>query len=300
MLLDIRPWSAVDDSVYFAGVNKGNPYKRSTIFSPQRVALQSMYVLAPNKPIEYISKYKGVPLLTDPPSKVHDIPPRIPVVIGGPAAAGNDFIPSIKKPFPPAPSFRSREIGNCRDNGDSAMKNLPKTCGCPAERSIKHRIHSCCRKHLLKLIKAVFTETVAADIPMMLTGGALIGWSRDKKLVPYDKDVDAGLQYKHWSDPKFLSILDRLAAQGFCVWFRTPSWTKIWSTVVAFDLFAFNIVEDKVVFFSTIKQPPYNRSKILPPRTEHLEGVKVFVPNTPKHYLDNLYGEGRWQKPWYT
>ena len=130
-----------------------------------QVTLQSMYVLAPNKTIEYISKYKGVPLPSPaPPSKVQAIPARVPV------AVGNNFVPSIKKPFPPEPSFRSREIGNCRDNGDSAMKKLPNTCGCPPEKSIKHRIHSCCRQHLLKLVEAVFIEIVAADIPMFLTG----------------------------------------------------------------------------------------------------------------------------------
>ena len=40
MLLDIRPWSVVqNDSVYFAGANKGNPYKHSTIFPLKKVSV---------------------------------------------------------------------------------------------------------------------------------------------------------------------------------------------------------------------------------------------------------------------
>ena len=274
MMIDVRPWSVVENSLYFAGPDKGNPYKVSHIFPIKRVTLQGMYVSAPNQPKEYLNRYHGQPII--------------------------DFVPSIKQPFPRNPKFRSRELGNCKDNGDSHMKGLSNTCGCPPEISINHKIHSCCRKHLLKLIKSVFKEVIAADIPMILTGGALIGWARNKKLVPYDEDVDAGLEYKYWESPEFSAVLEKLASQGFCVWLRSPVWTKIWSTVVAFDLFAFNIVDNsKVVFWSPIKQGPYNLTKILPRRLDVLEGIDVFIPRSPNHYLDNMYGKGKWIQPWY-
>ena len=137
---------------------------------------------------------------------------------------------------------------------------------------------------------------VAAEIPMILTGGAVIGWYRNKKLIPYDKDIDAGLEYKYWNTPKYLAILDRLAKRGFCVWYRTPTWTKIWSTVVAFDLFAFIARDDKELIFEKEKNP-YNISYILPVKVDTLEGVKVYLPNNPEMYLDHLYGKGNWITP---
>ena len=270
--VDIRPWSVVGTDVYFEGDDPGNPYPLSSIVPKRMGVLDGISVLLPNKPRLYLDKLNGV-------------------------SRGN-FVPTKEHLFPPAPSFESREEGQCVTNGASELKNLPTTCGCKPEKAKGHNIHSCCRKHLLKLIKAIYTEMVAADIPMLITGGAVIGWYRNKKLVPYDHDIDGGLEYKYWNSPKYVAILKRLAAQGFCVWYRTPTWTKIWSTVVAFDLFAFNVVDGKeVIFDGPLENGPYNVSHILPAKLDIIEGIPVYLPQEPDKYMDQLYGKGNWIKP---
>ena len=67
---------------------------------------------------------------------------------------------------------------------------------------------------------------------------------------------------------------------------------------MAFDLFAFNVVNgDKIYFDGPSEHNPYQVSDLLPRQLDVLEGVKVFIPGKPKNYLDNLYGKDKWRKP---
>ena len=271
--VDIRPWSVVGGKeLVFAGNDRGNPYNITTILPPRLAVLEDMNVLLPNRPKEYLDRLFRL----------------------------SDFVPNPKEVFPPSPYFEEREMGDCVRNGDAKSKNLSTKCGCPTVSKKSHNLNACCRRHLVNLLRRVYAEIMAADIPMILTGGAVIGWYRNRTLVPYDDDIDAGLEYKHWNSPQYLAVLDRLATQGLCVWLRTPTWTKIWSNVMAFDLFAFNIVGgSKVYFDGPSERNPYNLSDILPGRVEVVEGVEVLIPGHPVNYLDNLYGRDKWRKPWH-
>merc|ERR1712080_599026 len=205
-----------------------------------------------------------------------------------------------KRLFPPRPLFKHSEIGDCTNNGDADMKKLSPTCGCPNETKSGPNVHRCCRPHLLKLLRDVYREIIVAGIPMMIIDGALIGWYRNKKLVPYDLDIDATLHYKYWDDLRYTDALKRIASRGYCVWLRTPVWTKIWSSVHALDIFPHSIVDHKDVdLWSPIDaHNPYNKSILFPGKIDVLEDAKVIIPNRPTDYLDQNYGKGKWIKPW--
>ena len=86
------------------------------------------------------------------------------------------------------------EIGDCVHYGDADMKNLNPNCGCDPEPAGTITVHHCCRPHLLKMLRDVFAEVIEADIPQILDGGGnVIGWYRNKTLIPYDYDLDAAL-----------------------------------------------------------------------------------------------------------
>ena len=198
----------------------------------------------------------------------------------------------------PRESFEPWEFGDCVNNGDARMKGLTPNCGCEPEPTVSSNVvHRCCRPHLLKLLKDVFSAVIQEDFPFILTDGGIIGWYRNGKLIPYDWDLDAYVPVELFHAPKFKEILRSLGVAGYCIWFRSRSWIKIWSSVIAFDVLGFRLEHGKVEVLSPESIPPYDVNLLLPRRLDRMEGYPVFIPNKPKEYLDQRYGEGIWEKP---
>ena len=212
-------------------------------------------------------------------------------------ATGRYLFPPVRHSREP---FNPREIGDCTSNGDSEMKKLSPRCGCLPQALPDPRlgpVHPCCSRHLVNMLRDVYAEVMKIGVPLVLLGGPVIGWYRNKKLIPYDLDLDAGLPWELWNTPQFNAMLKRLADKGYCVWFRDTGWTKIWSSVVAFDLLAWNLIDGRIQFSSAVDSKEYNVSLLLPPRQVVLEGHQVYIPNQPVQYMDWLYGKGKWRHP---
>ena len=135
-------------------------------------------------------------------------------------------IPATKRYLFPVPHYSMgqipREIGDCTNNGDSAMKKLSSTCGCaPLSAPVPGLgpVHPCCSPHLHRLLREVYAEVIAAGLPLILIGGPVIGWFRNRTLIPYDLDLDAGMPWEVWNTPHFDAVLKKLAKKGFCVWY---------------------------------------------------------------------------------
>ena len=219
-------------------------------------------------------------------------PPRSP--LRSPSHSSRTSLPSrIYKPVK-----LGDEIGDCVNNGDSDMKKLSRNCGCapqPAGGSpVERMMHPCCRPHLHKLLSGVFKEATALNLPLVLTGGAVIGWKRNGKLVPYDLDLDASLEERYWNTPKYYEMMHRLADSGFCVWFRRRTLTKVWSSVFGFDISRWRDMNGMIYWSG---RSHYKSSDIYPVKNVVLDGVNVSIPNKPVNYLNKLYGAGRWEKP---
>ena len=195
--------------------------------------------------------------------------------------------------------YKRGEVGDCINNGDSDMKKLSRNCGCAphqpdSDSPAAQIIHPCCRKHLLKLLKVVFKETLSLKLPLVLTGGGLIGWQRNGKLIPYDLDIDAWLEDKYWGTPEYYAMVQRLAAKGFCVWYRSKTWTKIWSSVIGFDIFQSKVRDGRLHYFGLNVAPV---GDVYPANVTVLDGAEVLIPRRPVEYLNQLYGKGKWEKP---
>ena len=90
---------------------------------------------------------------------------------------------------------------------------------------------------------------------------------------------------------------------GFCVWYRRKGWTKVWSSVIGFDIFNWaedeQKPEDLVIQFSGSGWDGvrYKKTDIYPFKHALLEGIKVVIPNNPEGFLDTTYGKGKWEEP---
>merc|ERR1712168_84207 len=120
-----------------------------------------------------------------------------------------------------------------------------------------------------------------ADIPFVITRKTLEGWQDDKSIHPSARHVSAALPYTYWYSEAYKAALDRLSAKGYCVWFRDPVWTKIWSNVMMIDIRPWSVVEDSLYFAGDDEGNPYKVHLLLPKQRVTLQGMYVFAPNKP-------------------
>ena len=93
--------------------------------------------------------------------------------------------------------------------------------------------------------------------------------------------------------PAYYTLMQRLTEKGFCVWFRGRTWTKIWSTVIGFDIQQ-SVVKGGRVHYMGRDWPVEN---VYPANMTELEGTGVMIPRMPVEYLNGYYGVGKWEKP---
>ena len=138
-----------------------------------------------------------------------------------------------------------------------------------------------------------------------ILGGAVIGWKRNGKLIPYDRDLDVKLELKEWRTPRYFTVMERLAELGYCIWYRSPGWTKIWSSVIGVDVWNWEDDEKnpgKLMVRTWTRgngttSERYKKSDIYPLKTIVFLGYPVLFPNNPERYLDQAYGKGKWETP---
>ena len=121
------------------------------------------------------------------------------------------FVKNMEKYPKTRRSFTPSELGDCINNGDADMKRLDKNCGCMVEHLDTGYVPECCKRHLLKLLKDVFSVMIKADLPFIMDGGNVIGWYRNRTLIPYDWDCDVALPIEMFYAPKFMDALKQLA-----------------------------------------------------------------------------------------
>ena len=107
----------------------------------------------------------------------------------------------------------------------------------------------------------------------------------------------AALPIELFHAPKFTNALHELAVKGYCVWSRAEGWIKIWSSVIAFDVWGYRLVGDDGIFVPWPVWRPFKMSAFLPKRRSTLEGQPVYIPHHPTVYLDQMDGVGGWETP---
>ncbi len=66
--------------------------------------------------------------------------------------------------------------------------------GCTREIERCRSVHACCRQHLIDMLKFVDGFLKKHDIKYWLAYGTLLGAVRDGKMIPWDEDIDLGIE----------------------------------------------------------------------------------------------------------
>lgn len=155
------------------------------------------------------------------------------------------------------------------------------------------------RKRKVRLLLRTLSElSQSSGIPLILQAGTHLGYVRMGGILPWDDDVDLGIEEKHLST--FLALLNQYNSLKWRKILELSSRTyyyKIWSeegetidgydyTFPFIDLWVYNVVGNDFVFWNKIVCP---NSALYPLENIHFEGFVFQQPGNTEEVLNSRY-----------
>lgn len=168
------------------------------------------------------------------------------------------------------------------------------------KRNIRINTTPCCIAILLEMLEIITKGFQRLKIPHMLCGGAVLGWARNKQMVPYDNDLDMLINGSFWRTPAMLTFLKDLSEKyGFVTHWRSDneSFSIFYSKTNGngIDFWSYRFKGEKIHVINNVS-PDYDYSTISPPRPVKFSGISTYVPNDPQRHNDETYGKGKWER----
>ncbi|XP_048578104.1 uncharacterized protein LOC116619061 isoform X2 [Nematostella vectensis] len=170
---------------------------------------------------------------------------------------------------------------------------------------LRKRINTdpCCRRNMLHMMRTLTRMMDERGINHVMISGAVIGWVRNRALVPYDVDVDFIVDEMH--KEKFMVMVSKeFETLGYELFKRNgPTWIcphKDCKHICHPDMWFY-----KVTHYNTVEINYYTKSGVLwsqpyasmfPRQRGELEGHTFWFPAKPVEYLDREYGQGAWKR----
>jgi len=172
-------------------------------------------------------------------------------------------------------------------------------------RKIRLNVPPCCRKKLLEMLANIDAELMKRNITYALIAGAVIGWFRNGKLVPYDGDLDMIIDGVYFRTQIWDDIFDTLEKKFGHIYHRVEDYKgklKYSKTnSLAVDIWPYYNIKlrtqygevspgEWLNFIFHTGTTSIRTDRILPPRRTKIEGVDTFIPRDPMNYLNKNYG----------
>ena len=159
----------------------------------------------------------------------------------------------------------------------------------------------CCMHHILTVCENFSKELRKHDVLHSVIYGAVLGFVRNKKMTPYDHDLDLMVDGKFWRTNLFYKVVKDLdTLYGHKVTYHgTRSKTNI--------LIHYSSVNDNAVdvwpFYENTKDnirmisiPHHNGMRVpystmFPAKLVEISGIKANFPNNSTSYVLKIYGE---------
>jgi len=171
--------------------------------------------------------------------------------------------------------------------------------------NLRRNVPPCCRDHLLEMLWNINAELDKRNISHIVTDGSVIGWYRNRKIVPYDNDMDMyidgdiyrtevwdevfkvlsvkhGYVYKQAEDYKIKLYYSETNSRFIDIWpyFKIKLRTH-YGDVLPGEWITW-------VFHKGITAIRLDR--MFPAIRTTLNGVPCFIPKDPVNYLNRNYG----------
>ena len=174
------------------------------------------------------------------------------------------------------------------------------------EYGIRINTPPCCRNHIIEVFRHFTNELQRMGVDHQLTFGGVIGWYRNRKMIPYDMDLDVLVRKNFWKSHTFNVVLRNLESKygHTTVWRDEREKLQIRYSAVnhnGIDVWCMREYRPygkkyyvNVFNIGWHRQP---RHVLLPSQPGVFEGIHTYIPNKPIDFLDSTYGKDKWRKP---
>ena len=156
----------------------------------------------------------------------------------------------------------------------------------------------CCRHHVIQMLQHVTKELKRWEIKHSMISGGIIGWVRDKKMVPYDRDLDIILEEDFWNTTEFWNMFRKLNERYGYVYDLVEDFKlKLYFSKInriSLDIWMYWIEDEELA----IAYHGFKSQKVqvmLPFKYVQFEWFYTYIPNKPRDYLNTQYGRERWE-----
>ena len=164
----------------------------------------------------------------------------------------------------------------------------------------------CCRKNIIDMFRHITVELERLHVSYVLSFGAVIGWMRNKKMIPYDQDLDIIVDKSFWNSTLYWDFLHRLNTEYGHTYTIRDNGKKIWimyssNNSNSIDVWPYTITSKEQNKCPTVMIPHFYWKEqpienIFPAQFVQFENITTYIPRKPKAYLDLTYGKNRWEK----
>ena len=173
------------------------------------------------------------------------------------------------------------------------------------KRNLRRNTPPCCRHHLLEMLKNIDRELMRHNITYTLADGAVIGWYRNRKLVPYDTDLDMYVDGAYFKTQTWDNVFKGLAMKYGYDYEQTEEYKYRlrYSAVngLQVDIWPYFNIKlrthygevkpgEWLTFIYHSKTTAVRVNEIFPPKRTTIEGVPVNVPRDTINFLNKVYG----------
>ena len=173
------------------------------------------------------------------------------------------------------------------------------------KRNLRRNVPPCCRHHLLEMLGNIDRELTRRKITYTLTDGAVIGWYRNKKLVPYDRDIDMYVDGAYFKTRTWDEVFKGLAVKYGYEYVQTEDYKYRlrYSAVNGLQVDIWPYFNIKLrTHYGEVKPGEWltfvyhsgttamRVNEFFPPKRTTIEGVPCNVPRDTVNYLNKNYG----------
>eukprot|EP00795_Rhopilema_esculentum_P013945 gene13945-4902_t len=193
-------------------------------------------------------------------------------------------------------TFRDGEILNigCNNKTDACKE------GPFYDFKMEKRINTppCCRSHVLNMFMRVTEELQNLNISHCMISGGVIGWVRNRKMVPYDRDLDLIIDVNFWNSTQFWLIFKRLHNKyGYVPDLVESFKLKLYLSTKNknnIDIWAYWLSDGELsIAYNRFKEQ--DTATMLPFQNAPFEWFYTYLPANPIKYLSKQYGREVWR-----
>ena len=162
----------------------------------------------------------------------------------------------------------------------------------------------CCRAKIIEMFSRTTEKLNAMNITHFIQFGGLIGYYRNKRMIPYDVDIDLYVDHEAWKQAPMNKLIKEFRQlYGFNFEYRdNGDKLKIFYSKMnnnSIDVWPFKVTTNlagrgfvHIPHWSAVDQPMTN---IFPLRAVQFEDTWTYIPRKPVFVLNLQYGEGKWE-----